>query len=141
MKTNSLLAATAASIGIYFALSALSTYFAEVYVGVPWALMDLETVRTFTGLSKTGKFVAIVFACYFAIGFSNRASISNWQHGIYAVCVSLPIVAVATYPDLAFFKLPSSISFSFHGSRFIYFCIAAFVGLFFGFRFNRLKNI
>lgn len=108
---------------------------------MPNPSLGLEEVRSRLELVRGIKYVGLVLACYFAMGFINKHSASLKVRFMCGVVVAIPLVALATFPDIQFSRLPTFEQVTANLGRLSYYSLSAFVGVFLGLRFNQLKNI
>jgi len=108
---------------------------------MPNPSLGLEEVRSRLELVRGIKYVGLVLACCFAMGFINKPSTSLKLRGLFGVVVAVPLVALATFPDIQFSRLPSIDQVTANFGRLGYYSLSAFIGVFLGLRFNRLRNI
>ena len=138
MNFKSVLIATFVSLGIYFIFKTISLSFMPAY---ELFSTDLDAASTALSLVKLFKYLGVFLACYIAIGLANRANAVHWQYAVYSIFIALPIVALAVFPDIERTTFPDLNDVINDVPRLIFYCLAAFVGLFLGIRFNQLKSI
>lgn len=135
MNYQSFLAALFSALGIFFIFNLIVlSMMPSTNLGVEEVLSRLEVVRAV-------KYLGVVFACFFAMGYINRQSTSCEIKVIYGTVVSVPLVALATFPDIQYIRFPSVEQVTDNLGRLGYYSLSAGVGVFLGLRFNRLKSI
>ena len=65
---------------------------------------ELEAFKDTLLIARAIKFIGVMLACYCAIGFANRISIKRWHYSIFALFIAIPIVLLATFPELDSFS-------------------------------------
>jgi hypothetical protein len=141
LKLVSLIVATATALGIYYVFKTVAFFSFAEYVNPLLSSQEWESASAATQLIKIIKYVGVLLACYIAVGFANRAHSVWWQYLVYVVFSSIPVVLLATFPDIEYFDFPDAADIVNNLSRLAYFSLSAFVGVYLGIRFNKLQNI
>jgi len=135
MNYQSFWAALFSALGIFFISNIV------VLSMMPSTNLELEEVLSRLELVRAVKYLSLVLACCFAMGYINRQPISWKIKVLYGAVVSAPLVALATFPDIQYSRFPSIEQVTANLGRLGYYSLSAGVGVFFGLRFNRLTNI
>ncbi|HGH8145884.1 TPA: hypothetical protein ACJOHO_002512 [Vibrio cholerae] len=129
------------SLGVFLLFHLLSIYLANQYYFKPYAEMDYESASIGFNIVKLVKHIGVFSACFFAVGFANKEGVKIWHKAACAISLSVPVVLLASFPDILYVTAPSTVSILNNLDRVIYYYLSAGVGLLLGFRFNKLNGI
>ena len=136
MKIQSLVISSLLSIGVFTVISLIGNKVALEYTYAAFANMDIGGASDAIKIVELTLFLGVLCACYLSIGFVNRIRTNAFERLLYAALISLPVIILATYPELKNFYLDTK-----DVKNLVYHSFAAVVGILLGLRFNRLKHI
>jgi hypothetical protein len=136
MSKQSLIYAFFTAVGVFTLVNIIGEKLAREYGLAQLRNLDMNAISSFSNASVASTFLAVLLACFFAIGFANRAGASRLNKIVFGFVVATPVIILATYPKLSSFDLDAD-----NVKSLVFYGFSAILGLLIGLRFNHLQKL